>query len=123
MINYEIDENGIFTVKFKGDISFDEILAFIQILKDFNELKNQLKVLYDLSDAELELSQEQVRQISEKGIEATSRFERVMAAFVVSEPKETAYSIIFSLLNSSPHTIRDVFSTRSAAISWLLGIR
>ena len=99
-------------VDFKGLVTFKEFT-------DFEELPNELCLLYDLRYAVLDSSPEEINMVSQAAEAATQKYKSVKTAFVVNKPKETAYSTLFSQISKSKKTQRQIFSTKSTALKWL----
>ncbi|NJO92730.1 MAG: hypothetical protein HC831_29995 [Chloroflexia bacterium] len=116
-------EKGIFTVVFTGDILFDSIISYLDDFKNMQGLPKNLKLLYNFTNANFHLDPVKIKIISDKATDVTSNYTSIRTAFVVAEPKVTAYSMLFSLMNNTEKTSREIFSTLSAAIDWLNGHR
>lgn len=82
-------------------------------------MPKDLKVFYDLTEANVDLHLDDISELSKLAETATSKFESVRTAFYVTDPKVTAYTMLFSWLPESSNTKRENFSTRDAALEWL----
>jgi len=120
MIKYQMEDN-IFTVIFTGTISFDEIISYLNDFGQMKDLPKSLKLLYNFIDAEFDLNPVKIQIISDKAIEVTALYDNIQTAFVVAEPKITAYSMLFSLMSANEKALREIFSTVLAAKNWLTG--
>ncbi|MBN1952888.1 MAG: hypothetical protein JW801_16915 [Bacteroidales bacterium] len=120
MIDYLIDAQGIFTVKFSGPVSFLEIKEYLEKFKVIDKLPEHIRLLYDFQEGEINLAEDDLVNIAQLADEATLGFESVRTAFIVSKPDVTAFTFIFSQLKKNDRSIRRVFSTRDAAMNWLL---
>lgn len=119
MINYSLDDSGIFNVKFSGSVTADEIINYLLEFELLNNLPDDFLSLYDLTDADIKLKQKDILFISELTLKVTSFYRSVRTAFLVNNPVLTAYSYLF-INNSIPKkTTRKIFSTKVAAINWL----
>jgi len=119
MITYKLSDTGIFRVKFSGKITVGDIQKYLDEFKSVNDLPLDIRLLYDLTDAEMNLDVNDIHSISQMAEEATLKFKSVKTAFLVNQPLLTAYSVLFSEFKSSNKTSRQIFSTLNAAINWL----
>jgi len=122
MINYQ-KEGDIFVVTFSGAIPFDDIIAYLSDFSKIKHLPRNINILYNFTKADFDLDPVKIKIISDKAIEVTERYESIRTAFVISEPKVTAYTMLFSLLMPNEKSSREIFSTISAARDWLKGFR
>lgn len=122
MIKYQMEDN-IFTVVFTGAVSFESIISYLKDFGQMEDLPRNLKLLYNFIDAEFDLDPVRIQIISDKAIEVTASYDKIQTAFVVAEPKITAYSMLFSLMSANEKSLREIFSTISAAKNWLTGLR
>jgi len=119
MINYSLDDSGIFNVTFSCSVTADEIINYLLEFELLNNLPDDFLSLYDLTDADIKLKQKDILFISELTLKVTSFYRSVRTAFLVNNPVLTAYSYLF-INNSIPKkTTRKIFSTKVAAINWL----
>ncbi len=96
--------------------------GFVNFLKEFSSLKDlpkDLKILYDLRQASVHLHLNEITQLSEISERITLNINSVKTAFLIEEPKTTAYSMLYSWIPKSDHITRAYFSTQEAAIKWL----
>ncbi len=119
MINYYLDESGIFFVKFSGTVTAKDIKAYLLEFDSINDLPGDFLSLYDLRDADMDLNKEDILSISDLTNKVTAAYKTVRTAFLVHKPVVTAYSYLFISELPSEKTIRKVFSTEEAAIKWL----
>ncbi len=119
MINYYLDESGIFFVKFSGIVTAKDIKAYLLEFDSINDLPGDFLSLYDLRDADMDLKKEDILSISDLTNKVTAAYKTVRTAFLVHKPVVTAYSYLFISELPSEKTIRKVFSTEEAAIKWL----
>jgi hypothetical protein len=118
MITYTF-ENNIINVTFSGKISIDEIRNFIEEFKVMDNLPKEVFLLYNLKDAKLEFETKDIKIISQFAEEATKNYTKVKSALVVEDPKNTAYTTLFSNRSEEKRTQRKIFSTKEAALKWL----
>ncbi|MCU4175164.1 hypothetical protein [Carboxylicivirga sp. N1Y90] len=118
MISYAIIDN-IFHVSLSGTIELKDLLTF---LKDFSEIENRpedLKIFYDLTQANVDLHLDDINKLSAIAEKSTLDLSSVKTAFLVEDPKVTAYAMLFSWLPTNERINRKQFSTKDAAIEWL----
>jgi hypothetical protein len=119
MITYELIDTNIFYVRFTGKTSVRDIAEYLDEFKSVEDLPADIRLLYDITDAEMNLNVDDIHQISKLAEEATQRYTSVKTAFLVNHPLLTAYSVLFSEFKSSSKTNRKIFSTVGAATDWL----
>lgn len=117
MISYSLDKNTLI-VTFKDDIHIKDIAKFLDEFSKLDGLPDNLNLLYDLLEVKITVSHDEIKQISNIANNSTNKYKSIRTAFLVSDPKLTAYSTLFSNLADSK-TIRKIFSTKEAAIKWL----
>ncbi len=123
MINYQLDENGIFRIVFNGVISLESILSFLDDFYQFENLPPELILLYDLTKATFDLDPVKIKMLSEKALAVTIKYHKIRTAFVVAGPKVTAYTMLLSIMMPNEKATREIFSTLEAAEEWLFGNR
>jgi len=120
MYSYHIGEKDLFVINFVGDTNLDDIINYLNEFKEINYLTNDIKLLYDFSDANLDLKAADVKIIADLADKVTHKYTSVKTAFVVEKPLITAYSYMFSSMNETSQKERKVFSTIIAAEDWLM---
>ena len=120
MITYKLDDSDILHIKLTGNIDFNEVTGFLKKLKSFDNLPQDIKLLCDLTEAEVNLTANEIHQISGLAENATRKYSAVKTALLVNQPLMTAYSVLFTKFKSSGRTNREVFSTLDAAKDWLI---
>lgn len=121
MISYSLDDSGIFYVKFSGIITVEDIEAYLLKFGTLSDLPEDFLSLYDLRDAEMNLDKDDILSISELTEKVTASYKTVRTAFLVNKPVITAYTYLFTTELAPDKTIREVFSTEEAALTWLAG--
>lgn len=120
MITYKLSDSNILHIKLTGNITFSEVSDFLKKLKSFDDLPKDMKLLCDLTEAEVNFTANEIHQISELAENATRKYSAVKTALLVNQPLLTAYSVLYSKFKSSGRTSREVFSTLDAAKDWLV---
>lgn len=111
--------DDIYTVAFTDVVTVGDIYEYIH---EFNELHNSpqhLKVLYDFTDVDLMISLDDIPTIAKEEGKATSQLLSLKTAFVVKDPKVTAYVMLFQWARPAEHVIRREFSSIDVALKWL----
>lgn len=120
MIRYLLKKSGIFYVTFEGTISVEDITSYLLEFEKLDYLPPNLLAIYDLRNAEMQLSANDISNFSELSSKVTSQYKSVRTAFVVNKPSLTAYSLLFSNSPNPDKTKRRVFIAETSATNWLL---
>jgi len=121
MITYQFNnELQVLEVSYEGDIGFDEIIEFGDLVYTDPSLPQDLKILTDATIARYGLTHSELKDLINVLFEHVKAYHSIKAAFIQSQPKETAYSYIVEMEAKLPNYYHAVFSTREAALSWLL---
>ncbi|NOQ25594.1 MAG: hypothetical protein GQ564_09570 [Bacteroidales bacterium] len=118
MITHSFDKN-IYKVIYSGIVNFEEIINFLHEFSHIENLPKKLSLLYDLRDADLKVAPNELKKMSQVAEESTKKYTSVKTAFLVDDPKITAYSTLFSNQSVEKKTERKTFSTMEAALKWL----
>ena len=119
MIKYKLNDIGIFYVTFSGDVSADDIHNYLLEFDKIDDLPKNILLIYNMHNATLHGILPQVLSLAKLAKKVTVPYNSVRTAFVVNKPQETVYSILFTQQLAPKNSIRKVFSTENAAISWL----
>jgi len=120
MIQYSLIENEIFYVTFSETIDVENIKTFLHEFKNIGILPENLLAFYNLQNATMKLSWVDILVIANLAKKVTAPFKSVRTVFLVNEPTNTAYSMLFIQSPSHKKSVRKVFSTEDAAMEWLL---
>lgn len=120
MITYQIKQDGIMYVTFKGNIVYNDIAQWLIEFSDIQDLPAHINLLYDFRNANLLIDMIKLIQITKKAEEATKKFNRVRTVFLIEEVDKSTYSMLFSFLDVNGKTTRKVFTTMETALDWLL---
>jgi len=118
MISYAYIDN-ILHVSLTKKVTLKDLIEFIHDFKNLENMPEKLRIFYDLTEAELVLHLDDISKLSKLAEAATGKFKAVRTAFYVTDPKVTAYTMLFSWLPEDSLTKRENFSTREAAMEWL----
>ena len=118
MISYAYIDN-ILHVSLTKQVTLEDLVEFIHDFKNLDNMPDNLRIFYDLTEADLILHLDDISKLSKLAEAATGKFKAVRTAFYVTDPKVTAYTMLFSWLPEDSFTQRENFSTREAAMEWL----
>lgn len=118
MTSYAFISN-ILHVSIEGSATIYDLYDFLDEIGSLDTLPEELKVFYDLRNAQLDLRLDEINVLSKKAEEKTLQCKSVKTAFCVVDPKITAYTMLFSWLPENSKIKREQFSTKEAAIKWL----
>jgi len=118
MISYTFDQNILF-VTFNGNIKLEDIINYLKEFDKLDFLSEDLLLLYDLTNADINIAPTEIKIISQIADISTYDYNSTQTAFLVENPKITAYSTLFSNLAENSKTQRKIFSTKEAALKWL----
>ncbi|MBI9061466.1 MAG: STAS/SEC14 domain-containing protein [Marinilabiliaceae bacterium] len=118
MISYAYIDN-ILHVSMTKKVTLKDLIEFIHEFKNLENMPENLRIFYDLTEADLVLHLDDISKLSKLAEAATGKFKAVRTAFYVTDPKITAYTMLFSWLPEDSFTQRENFSTREAAMEWL----
>lgn len=118
MISYAFSQNILFII-LQGQIKYADIVSYLDKFPSIEFNNDRLRLMYDLTEAEVSLSLEEVEKLSIQGEKVTENYQSVRSAFLVNEPGNKALASFFAQLQKSSRTDRRLFYTREAAIEWL----
>ena len=122
MISYEFNtELDILEVWYKGDISLVDVLEYGEMIRKDYSLPRDLKILTDATGANYTLSREEISELHTVMKEQIKPYDRVKTAVIQNKPRETALSMLVDIEGPISCYQHQVFSSRKAAIKWLLG--
>lgn len=115
-------ETGIIESKYEGRITLQDIISYISELKDIGKYPKKILILSDATAGRLELGPDDEKVFATMIRQYAPHYELIKDAVIISDPKSTAYSLLFrSAAASIPNYQMELFNTREAAIRWLLG--
>lgn len=120
MIEYSFNsEEQIMYARFSGVVTFDELLEHVSPKADRQNYPKYLKVLTNARSAKLDIKPTELRLIKNQLLETTKNFDKLIDAFVVEGPMETALSMMYMELDKLSNYEFKVFSSLEAAMHWL----
>ncbi len=121
MISYSLNSDGVFYVLFSETVTFEELKEYLEGFAKLVNPSENLLSLYDLRDAELNVSTKDLSSIIKMSDKITANYNTIRTAFLVDKPNLTAYSLLFTEEAASKNAKREVFSSKEAALNWLTG--
>jgi hypothetical protein len=115
-------DTGIIETVLTGIITVDEVINYINELRNSEKFPKRLLILTDSVNGRFGFTREEDLKIAEIVQQYAPLFELIKDAIIIDDPRTTAYSLLYR--NSSlniPNYQFEIFSTRDAAIKWLLG--
>ncbi len=110
----------ILEVNFIGEISFIDLYEYGEKIRQDNDLPRNLKILTDATQAIYKISPEEIVLMLEDLKIQIEPYHSVKTAVIQNKPIETAISMMVDINLSIPDYMHKVFSTRKAAIEWLM---
>jgi len=121
MIKYNFNEElNVLEVFYTDDIYLQDLIEYGEMLQHSETLPRDLKILTDATNANYKLIPAEVKILTEAMKNQIRSYNSVKTAYFHQKPYETAMSYIVkneSFKNDYQH---NVFSTREAALHWLL---
>ena len=107
-----------------NDVHSEDIKDFMFQLNKYTDDNNikKRKVILDLSDCNLILSPEDLRDLSKLSGNLSKDIVYSLLAIVTSKPNETAFAMMFSKDSPAKNMFRKTFSSFEAAENWILEI-
>lgn len=123
MITSEFNQlTGFLDSRFKGKVKLQEIVDFMEATKNNRIFPRSLKILTDTTNAEFDMTTFDLNKIVEANNQSLEQYDYIIDAIVIENPKVMALSILYQELAENKKYIFKIFSTREAAIDWLISI-
>ena len=120
MILTEFDhKTGILFTKFEDQITLLEIVEYIRATKNNKEYPRILKILTDATNSNMNLEFEDLEVIVSENYKSIEKYDCIIDAIVLENPKETALSFLYKELVKTGKYKFEVFSTQEAALRWI----
>ena len=121
MIDYKFNEElQILEVIYEGSIRISDLMNYGNSIFSDESLPRDLRILTDAKKASYILLPEEIPQVIKMTLQHIKPYNKVKAAFIQSKPIETALSLLLELEFQSGKYKHSVFSSRQAALHWLL---
>ncbi|MBK7172696.1 MAG: hypothetical protein IPH84_05580 [Bacteroidales bacterium] len=111
--------NNILYVTTIGDIDLENMLNGVSYLEQAEDLPRDLKVLEDATSSKAVFKVSDIEIITERLDKVVKKYSSIRHAVVHSDPTNTAYTILASMMIKHPNYSLKVFSTKDAAKHWL----
>jgi len=96
------------------------MLEVLEYLKTSSTLPRNLRILEDASQATVIFPVQELPAIAEKLKEVVVEYDSIKHAVIHKTPVNTVYAMIFGQKHAPANYRIEVFSTKDAAIAWLL---
>lgn len=114
-------DTGIYEIQQNGKIKLDTIRLHYQEIMAIETVSHHFKILIDCSAALFDMDINDIERITAYVKHALSRCQKISEAIVVNQPYETAVTTLYLSAHADiPHYNFQVFSTKEAAVDWLL---
>ena len=110
---------GYLESNWTGDVSVQEIVAYIRRTKENRDYPRKLKILSNALDASINLSIDDLKLISGENKESLKNYDSITDAFVVQEAIVAALSTMYMKISQVRDYRFKIFSTKQAAEHWL----
>jgi hypothetical protein len=121
MINYEFNiDLQILEVYYLGDINLSDLMDYGEMVRQNNSLPRDLKILTDATTAIYKFTPAEVTILFDALVEQIKSYSTVRTAVIQHKPLETALSFLVDSQEPIESYEHKVFSTRRAALDWLL---
>jgi hypothetical protein len=121
MISYHFnDELQMLEVFYEGVIGISDLTSYGRSIFSDISLPRDLRILTDVTEATYNLKPDEIPLIIELTQQHIKPYNKVKVAFIQSKPLETALSYLLEMKFPPGKYKHSVFSTRRAAINWLL---
>jgi hypothetical protein len=112
-------KTGILESKFIGEVYLKEIIDYIISTKENNSYPRILKIITDASNANFNFEIDDLGKIITENDKSLEKYNHIIDAIIVTDPKNTAISILYQKLEINDKYTFDIFSTKNAASNWL----
>lgn len=112
-------QTNILESKFEGNVTLAEVVNYIIATKDNKTYPRKLKILTDSIDAVFNFSIEDLEIIVEENIKSLEKYDLIIDAIIIDDPKNTVLSMLYLELAKSNKYKFEIFATKSAALDWL----
>lgn len=120
MITYLFNKKlGLLETKFEGDVILSEVVDYIIYTKENKTYPRKLKIITDATTANFKFSRSDINVILEENYKSLEKYDFIIDAIISENPKNTALSMLYMELVKTNKYEFNVFSTKSAALSWL----
>ena len=119
-VNY-YNKLDIFHEHFVGAFTIDDLISHYISVGENNQLPRKLHVIVDYTEAEFIFDIDDLDELAKTVRQNIINYKYVKAAILHTKPYEQAISMMFeSLVKDIPNFYTAIFTTKKAAIRWLL---
>lgn len=120
MVEKNLDlAKGILYVTSVGDIHLSSMLRGVEFIENAKELPKRIKILENATSARVVFDHSEIQLIIDRLKDVLVRFDSYRHAVVLTDPTNTAFTMLASMMIHHPNYSLEVFSTRQAAEGWL----
>lgn len=112
-------QTNILESKFEGNVILSEIVNYIIETKENKSYPRKLKILTDSVDGIFNFTIEDLKIIVEENYKSLEKYELIIDAIIIDDPKNTALSMLYLELAKTNKYKFEIFATKSAALDWL----
>lgn len=116
--NFKTDESVLYVI-FEGKIEIYELLNYIKMLGESQELPKDLNILNDFRKAEFNFKPTEIPLIGAQMKKYEHKYNTVRTAAVYANPKETAYGQLIEQYSSLKNYTHKIFHSLASAENWL----
>lgn len=122
MVNISYDKNlDIFYEQFIGSLTIEDLVAHHISFGKRKDLPKKYKLLIDYTQAKFKFEIDELDKLVAVLKQFILNFDYVKMAILHSKPLEQAINMIFNdMVKNTPNFYTEIFSTKEAAIKWLL---
>lgn len=113
------NELKILETIFKNDIYLNDILDYINAIKENTSFPRALKILTYAEEAIFKFSAKDLESINAKKNEGLLNYDMVITAIIIDGPQTAAISVLYEALSQNEKYYFKVFSTKEVALNWL----
>lgn len=114
--NYKTE---ILETVFKAEVTLLEVVNYIIRTKENKIFPRTLKIITDSSEAIFNFSIEDLNIIMEENIKSLEKYDRIIDAIIVDNPKNTVLTMLYGELAKNSKYKFKIFATKEAALNWL----
>lgn len=121
MITFHFNsEINILEVSYQGKISMEELFEYGRKIRNNKTYPRDLKIFTDATKADYAIKEKDIHTLLRSIEKDVNDYYKVKSAMLHSSPKETAISMILEFEEKIPKYSHRIFSTREAALQWLI---
>ena len=114
-------DTGIIETTYEGHVTVRDLIGYVSELKNRDKYPGRLLILTDAMNSRLEFGPDEDKVLAGMVQQYAPMYEIIKDAIIIDDPRSTAYSLLFRRAAAAiPNYEIGIFSTREAAIKWLL---